>query len=110
MPRPSAAAPAATQRGSSGSAPEITATRRRTTGQGTRGSEAWEGGRRGRDLLSSKKNSEVVLKLRSGQTFRGLLKEVGRDELVLEVRGMELVVFRQAVEVVQLLREPGGPS
>lgn len=60
------------------------------------------------DMLSSKKSSRVAVRMRSGQTLKGLLRSVGRDELVLDVDGVQLIVFRQAVEVVQVLARARG--
>ena len=55
------------------------------------------------DVLSSKKGSRIRVRLRSGQALEGLLKRVERDEIVLDVGGVELVVFKQAADAVQLL-------
>ena len=55
------------------------------------------------DALSSKKGSRVRVKLRSGQALEGLLKRVEGDEIVIDVNGAELVVFKQAADAVQLL-------
>lgn len=55
------------------------------------------------DVLSSKESSRVAVRLRSGQTLKGLLKSVVRDELVLDIEDMGLIVFKRAVDVVQVL-------
>ena len=83
-------------------APETEAERRR------RPSRSSDSRGAGAGILSSEKGSRMIVKLRGGQTLKGLLKRVGREELVLDVEGMELIVFRQAIDVVQPLR--GGDA